>query len=384
MVFSAKDFSARQMEMAERMDAKGIDWLYISPGSDFRYLTGMEAGRSERPHALVLSRQGERALLCPAFEADYLSGISDIENLLAWEEHQDPFAVFAEHCRKSNAPMERIGLGPQADYGEFVGLQVAFDSAAVVPATALIRGMRVIKSDTEMRVMRDAAARTERVLDEALASDFAPGITERELASRIVNRGLESGLHTASATVLSGPNSSFPHGRTGDRPIDEGEVVFVDFVTTRHGYHADITQTVVFGQPDPRALEIYSVVQEAARRAASAVVPGALAQEIDRSARGVIDRAGYGAHFTHRLGHGLGLDVHEDPYLVEGNDGQGAPAYSHADVHAGKLMSDMVMTIEPAIYIRGELGIRIEDDVAVGDAGCEPLTGNVDKDLARF
>ncbi len=383
MVFSAKDFLARQMEMTKRMDANGIDWLYVSPGSDFQYLTGMEAGRSERPHALLLSRQGERALLCPAFEADYLSGITDIETLLTWEEHQDPFALFAEHGRESGGSIGRIGLGPQCAYGEFVGIQSVFGDAAVVPATALIKGMRVIKTDQEMRVMRDVAAITEAVLDEAFAEEFTPGISERELASRIVNRGLQSGLHTASATVLSGPNSSFPHGRTGDRPIAEDEVVFVDFVTTKYGYHADITQTVVFGRPDPRALEIYAVVQEAARSAAAAAAPGVRAQELDRCARSVIDRAGYGEHFTHRLGHGLGLDVHEDPYLVEGNDGRMAPAYSHVDVHAGRLMSNMVMTIEPAIYIRGELGIRIEDDVAVGDDGCEPLTANVDKGLAR-
>ncbi len=377
-LFTERDFSERRKALAHGLEAAGIDWVYVSPGSDYRYLTGIAARRSERPQALLLSRAGDEALLCPAFEADYIRSVVAIDRLITWEEHANPFVKAAEHLGGDGGAL-RIGMAPGCSFDEYAGLDSAIPGARIVEAKSIIRGMRAVKSEREIALMREVTRLTDETLEEAIREDFVAGITESQFSRSIVDRGLGRGLQSANATVLSGPNSSFPHGGTGDRTMDEGEVILVDLVATLHGYHADITRTVVFGKPVSTAGDVYSVVEEAARRGAESISPGELAEEPDGVARRIIDEAGYGKHFIHRLGHGLGLDVHEDPYLVSGNDGRSAPAYSHVDVHGGMLAENMVLTVEPGIYLEGEFGIRIEDDALVTADGCELLTRNVDR-----
>jgi len=357
-----------------RMD---LDWLYVAPGSDFLYFTGLGLGRSERPHGLLVSREGETLLLCPSFEADFLSTRVPVDRLLTWDEHECAYRVMASQLAGSAT----LALAPQVTFEDYLRICRVLPDVRAVSGMAITRGLRVVKSPSEQRLVETCADIAEQVLDRALEGDLVAGITEREFRDKLIASGLAAGLETARATVLSGPNSAFPHGSTGERCICEGDVVLVDFVTTFEGYHADITRTVVLGFGRSRVLEVRRAVERAFHSALQHLRPGVMADEIDRSARNVLDAEGFGAYFTHRLGHGLGLDVHEDPYLVAGNDGVDAPAYSDPAVHRGVLSAGMVVTIEPAVYLPGEFGLRIEDDVLVTPGGYRLLTRNVEKPL---
>ncbi|MFP4200128.1 MAG: M24 family metallopeptidase [Clostridia bacterium] len=373
-------YRGRRKEFARAMDGEGIDWSYVSPGSDFRYLTGLATGRSERPHALLVARGGEEALLCPAFEADYLERVADVDEIVSWEEDADPFQAVADYWRAVREPL-RIALGPQCSFEEYRGMVEACGTVEIVDAKPLIRGLRVIKSEAEIEVMREIATITERALDDTLSKDVTFGMKESELGQILKRRAISYGADSARATVLSGPNSSFPHGSTGSRAIAEDEILLIDFVTTLQGYHADITRTVVLGRASSQMEEVFATVREAARAAAEAVVPGVKASRVDRIARNIMEDAGLGDVFVHRLGHGLGLDVHEDPYLVSNNDGVTSPAYSHPQIHDGLLEAGMLITIEPGAYLKDQFGVRIEDDLLVTKDGYERFTGNVNKSL---
>ncbi|MFO7941527.1 MAG: Xaa-Pro peptidase family protein [Bacillota bacterium] len=370
----------RRKGLSREMENQGIDWLYVSPGSDFRYLTGLTTGRSERPHALLLAGSGEEALLCPAFEADYVSRMADVDEIVPWEENADPFQTVADYWRSVREPL-RVALGPQCSFEEYGAMAETCGAVEIVDAKPLIKGMRVIKSEAEIEIMRKITAITESALDDALSEDVAFGMTESDLGEKLERRALSYGADSASSTVLSGPHSSFPHGATGSRALGQDEILLIDFVTTLEGYHADITRTVVFGSVSSRMKEVFSAVREAARAATDAVVPGVKASRIDRIARKIMEDAGLSGAFVHRVGHGLGLDVHEDPYLVGNNDGVTAPAYSHVEIHDGLLEAGMLITIEPGAYLTDQFGIRIEDDILVTEDGYERLTDNVSKSL---
>jgi PAS domain S-box-containing protein len=218
------------------------------------------------------------------------------------------------------------------------------------------------KDASEIASLQRAVEVAEAALEEVVSS-LSPGVAEREICSQLTSAMLLGGGETVpfEPLVLSGPRSALPHGRTGERRVETGEILLIDFGTTVNGYHSDITRTFVVGQePNDRLREVYAAVQAANEAGRAAVRPGTACQDVDRVARQVLVEAGFGEHFIHRTGHGLGLDVHEEPGIVGGND--------------MPLEEGMVFTVEPGVYLEGWGGIRIEDNVVVTADGCESLT----------
>ena len=252
---------------------------------------------------------------------------------------------------------------------EFTGMRVlereeiARVSAGLifVDADRLFAELRVCKDANEIELMK-AAARVNEQTFEAVIQAVTAGTTEKEIGADYQVTALRGGSDALAfdPIVVAGPNGAFPHAHPSDRPVEEGELVTMDCGTRVGGYCSDITRTFGVGAVSPAVREIYEVVRAANETGRETARPGITAQELDRAVRRVIVDAGYGEYFTHRTGHGLGLDVHEAPYIVEGNDLVLEPG--------------MVFTIEPGIYVPGQGGVRIEDNVVITDAGCESLT----------
>lgn len=220
-------------------------------------------------------------------------------------------------------------------------------------ATAAFDAFRMIKSPEEQAFVREAARRTNLAID-ATHRRMRAGMTERDVGRILEEEFSRVGAH-GGGLVQFGPDAAFPHGSPADRRLVKGDVVLIDSGCNVHGYHSDITRTVSFGPPSDEVRKVYQTVERAQLAGIEALKPGATGEEVDRAARKVIEDAGFGQYFTHRLGHGLGMDGHEPPYLVRGNK---------TPIVAGN-----VFTVEPGIYIPGKFGVRIEDDYAVGASG---------------
>jgi Xaa-Pro dipeptidase len=232
----------------------------------------------------------------------------------------------------------------------------------MVKGEVVLDPLRMRKDATEIASLRRAIEVAETALEEVVSS-LSAGSTERQIASQLTSAVLLGGGESVPVQpiVLSGPRSALPHGRPSDRVVQAGDILLIDFVITVDGYHADITRTFVVGeQPDDRLREVHAAVRAANEAGRAAIRPGTSCQHVDRVTRQVLVDAGLGEHFIHRTGHGLGLDVHEEPSIVEGND---------MPLEAG-----MVFTVEPGVYLQGWGGIRVEDDVVVTEDGCESLT----------
>jgi Xaa-Pro dipeptidase len=226
------------------------------------------------------------------------------------------------------------------------------------PAAPVLAPLRAVKDAAELRHLEEAARHADRIVIEA-AEFMRPGMTEREVARFVLDRFEAAGDTDAWAIVASGPNGALPHHLTSGRRLEDGDVVVLDVGAYTEGYGSDITRTFWLGSPPAEAERVYAIVDEARRAGIAAARTGAPAEAVDQAARGVIERAGYGAAFTHRTGHGVGLEIHEPPYLVGGN---------RAPLAAG-----MTHSVEPGIYLAGRFGIRLEDTVVVEDGGARPL-----------
>jgi Xaa-Pro aminopeptidase len=338
------------------MKEAGIDLLLVSPSADLRYLTGYARGTSERPTLLALQPDREAAILVPELEAAGAAQIAGVR-LITYGETDNPYAVLSSAIGFSagGAQPSRIAISPQM-WAEFLlRLQATFD-AAFASAAPLLGRLRAVKGPDELELLERAGRAVDAAVGQVVHTQFA-GKTERQIADEI-NRWLQDqGMEIApwGPIVASGPNAASPHHLTGDREIREGDTVVLDFGCTHEGYQADITRTVHVGEPNDEFRRVYRVVQEAQQAGVEAAREGVPAQTVDRAARGVIDDSGYGEFFVHRTGHGLGLDVHEEPYIVEGNE---LP-----------LQAGMVFSVEPGIYLPGKFGVRIEDIVALTEHG---------------
>jgi Xaa-Pro aminopeptidase len=334
--------------------------LVAGPGPTLRYLTGVEEEPNERLFLLLVSESTERFVV-PEMYRDQLAGETPVSDLWTWADGDDPTDLLR-------------GFGADLDPGRVLiddrlwelfsrEVREALPASEFGLASEVVSDLRIVKDDSELAALREAARLTDRVLKEVRGlGEEVIGMTERELAAEVESRLAAAGGEGLSfePIVGSGPNGARPHHRHGDREIEPGDPVVLDFGALYRGYPGDQTRTVVFGGEPPEGFEeVHDVVREAQRAGVEAVEPGVPAGAVDRAAREVIEGAGFGEAFTHRTGHGVGLEVHEPPYVVAGND---------RELEAG-----MVASVEPGIYLEGEFGVRIEDLVVVTEEGCERL-----------
>jgi Xaa-Pro aminopeptidase len=366
--------AADQLVTIERVHAAreiaaeaGIDLLVLTPGSDLRYLSGYHAHAMERLTALAVPRRGEPFLVVPRLEAPMVdaspAGALGLE-LLAWDETDDPFALLARTAtaRLGSAPA-RVAVGARSWAEHALGVQGALPGSALEIASPVVDRLRMVKSAAEIEELALAGAAIDRV-HARMADWLRVGRTEAEVGADIAAAIIEEDHTGVDFTIVgSGPNGASPHHELSSRTVQAGELVVVDIGgETATGYRSDCTRTYVVGGSAPTDVaEWYAVLQAAQEASVASVRPGVTAEAVDAAARRVIADAGWGEHFIHRTGHGIGLDTHEAPYIVAGND---LP-----------LQSGMAFSVEPGIYLAGRCGARIEDIVVCTDDGVRNLNG---------
>jgi Xaa-Pro aminopeptidase len=348
----------------------GVDVVLLSVGPDLPYLTGYEAMPLERLTMLVLPSDGEATLVVPRLEAPRVVEHPDQFALRAWDETDDPIAIVAGLVGAART----VAIGDRTWARFVVDLQGAMPKAGWSKASQILGPLRARKDAAEVDALRRAGAAVDRIAAELQAGEIElVGRTEAQVSAELGRRILAEGHHRVNfAIVAAGPNAASPHHEPGDRVIHEGDVVLCDFGGTLLGedgvgYCSDITRCVFLGQPEPDIAEAYAVLLDAQQAAVAAAVIGTPCEEVDATARRMIADAGWGEQFIHRTGHGIGIEEHEDPYIVSGND---------TPLEAGHAFS-----IEPGIYVEGRFGFRLEDIVVAADAGPDSLN-NADHDLA--
>ncbi|MFL6136770.1 MAG: M24 family metallopeptidase [Frankiaceae bacterium] len=348
----------------EATAAAGIDALLLTPGADLRYLTGYDAHPSERLTCLVVPARGEPVLVVPllehpAAEASPASGLGI--QIIGWQETDDPFALAAGLARDAlGGDPARVGLANRMWAEHAVRLRRALPTSEQLLAGEVLRRLRMRKAPAEIEALRRAGAAIDRV-HSRMGEWLRPGRTEAEVGRDIAQAIVDEGHAVMNFVVVgTGPNGSSPHHHTSDRVIEPGDPVLVDIGgTMSDGYCSDSTRAYVVGPVPDDFAAYFEVLHEAQRAAVAAVRPGVTAESVDRAARDIIAAAGYGELFVHRTGHGIGLEEHEDPYVVAGN--------------AEPLEPGMCFSVEPGIYLPGRHGARIEDIVAVTDDGVDRL-----------
>ena len=355
----------------EALAANGAAALLLGIGADLRYLTGYTAHALERLTLMVLRPEGAAMLVAPRLEAmaaaespAAAAGLLDIE---AWDETEDPYALVAARLRDADggARGARLLVDPALPARHLLGLQGVLPGRAFALSTEVMRQLRIVKGADEVALLRRAAHAADRVVARIAAGPLV-GRTEAEVSREVCDLLIAEGHDEASfAIVASGPNGASPHHGAGERRLGPGDPVVLDIGGTIDGYGSDTTRMLwVSGPadafaPTPEFLEVFELVREAQAAATAAIRPGVRAGGLDEVARSVIREGGFGDAFIHRLGHGIGLEAHEDPYLVAGND---------EVLEAGHAFS-----IEPGIYLEGRFGIRIEDIAVCGLDGPDVL-----------
>ncbi len=356
MSASAPAGAARTPRPPDRLDAAraaltrlDADWLLLPPSPDLVWLTGAHARSTERLIALALPRAGDPFCMVPRLEAEALAAECPWLEFEVWEEQQDPLEILARRIGLERRPRLLVGEGLRVA----TVLRLAAQ-AACAPAAQALAPLRAIKDDAELRLLERAAAHADAIVEEA-ADFMRPGMSEIEVAHFVTDRFRAAGDTEPWVIVAAGPHSALPHHQTSERRLAEGEAVLLDLGASTGGYGSDITRTYWLGHPPEEAVRLHAIVDEARARGIEAAGAGAACEDVDRAARGVIERAGHGPHFIHRTGHGVGLEVHEPPWLVAGNR---AP-----------LARGMVHSVEPGIYLPDRFGVRLEDLVVVEEGG---------------
>ncbi len=341
------------------MRERGVDALLVGPSADLRYLVGYHALPLERLTLLVVPAEGDATLVAPALEAPRArsSGATDHAELATWEETDDPIALVRDLLRAA-------GVGADATYAVqdrlwtsfTLRLQDALLARAWLPGSSVLRDLRIAKTPDEVAALKRAGAAIDRVHEQVPAL-LRPGRTEHEVGRDIAERILDEHDEVNFVIVASGPNGASPHHETGSRVLEAGDAVVVDVGGTREGYCSDMTRNYTLGPADPVYRELHDVLEASQVAATEVVRPGIEAHEVDRVARRIISEAGWGPQFLHRTGHGIGVEEHEEPWIVEGND--------------EPLVPGMAFSVEPGIYVADRWGARIEDIVVVTEDGAD-------------
>ncbi|EPC63075.1 Xaa-Pro dipeptidase [Lacticaseibacillus paracasei subsp. paracasei Lpp14] len=342
---------------------EGLDLAYISDPININYYTGFFQDPEERITALIVTPDNDPFLFTPQLTIEEVKKAGWPYQVFGYLDHEDPFAIMANHIKAVTANPTKWAIEKDnLAVFKFEALMKQFpDATFPVDASRFIENQRLIKTPSEIKQMEAAGAQADRAF-QAGFNAIKAGATEQEVAAEIDYAMMKEGvMHMSFGTIVqAGVNAANPHGEPMGTKLQPNELVLFDLGTDNHGYMSDATRTVAFGQVTGKPREIFDVCLEANLTAMAAVKPGLKASELDKIARDIITKAGYGDYFNHRLGHGIGMSTHEFPSIMEGND--------------MLLQPGMCFSIEPGIYVPGVAGVRIEDCVHVTETGCEPFT----------
>ena len=363
--FTSEDFAARMRRAVTDAENAGLDGLLITPGPELVWFTGYQpTAITERLTVLVLSQDQEPTLVVPALErpdAEAAEGSRSI-SIVDWADGEDPFAAARVFIRDDAT----MGISDSAWAMHLLGLQDTVPGSAYRSLTQSLPMLRAVKDANELARLQGAGAAADATYEQILGVRFA-GRKETEVAADLARLLREFGHEQVDFTVVgSGPNGANPHHEAGERVIEVGDAVVLDFGGLMNGYGSDTSRTVCVGEPSAEVREVHDIVRHAQQAGVDAVRPGIACQEIDRAARQVIMDAGYGEQFIHRTGHGIGTTTHEPPYMIEGEE--------------QPLVPGMCFSVEPGIYLAGHFGVRIEDIVTVTEEGSRRFN-NTDRHL---
>jgi len=364
---TVEERQARLNRARELLGSEKLDALLLMGGTSLRYFANMDWGLSERMLALVLPASGRAFVVCPAFEKDRAAEQIDAgplkanADVLTWEEHESPYQRVADGLRARNITTGRLGIEETVRYVFANGAAAVLPALTLASGTPVSAGCRMIKSAHEIELMRLASAVTWKAYEAAYRA-LKDGMTQHDFA-RLVSQAHERLGFPGGAGVQVGPYSALPHGSAKPQVIRQGTILLIDGGCQVEGYSSDLSRTFVLGKATDRMKQVFEIEQRAQKVALATARPGVECQAVDAAARKVISDAGFGPdykYFTHRVGHGMGMDGHEWPYLVRGNT---------LPLQAGMVFSD-----EPGIYIPGEFGVRLEDDMHITEGGSELFT----------
>ncbi len=351
------------------LEASGGAAAVFGLSTNLRYLAGFTDEPGERALLLIVPRSGEPTMVVPALYVDQVKLHRPPAEIRGWADGDNPMEIVREVAAGLGGTAGRVLVDDTLWAAFLLPIREAFADRTFGLASEVVVQLRMCKAPDEVAAMRRAGEIADRAFEDALAEPIE-GSTELQLAGRLEAAMLYSGANAVAfeTLVASGSNSALPHYRAGARRIEPGDVVILDYGCRVDGYCSDISRTIVCGEPSPEAEQVHDAVRRAHWAARERVGVGVRAEAVDAAARDVLVAAGYGDRFVHRTGHGVGLDVHEPPYIVGGN--------------SEALESGMAFSIEPGAYFVGDFGIRIEDVVVVGASGAVPMT-EAPQDLKR-
>jgi len=359
------DYESRLNGLQKGLKGQGIDLLALLPGANLTHLTGIIKELSERPLVFFLSSSpsARPTILLPHLEVETFTRALPYEvDFIPYTDEEGYPPAFARAAEALNLAGSAIGMEARSmRLLELRQIERNAPGAKFVEVDEILSQGRMVKDADEIEAIRKAIKVSEQALRDTCAQVKA-GMSEREVQMLLNMEMLKNGAdgHGFPPIVLSGPRAALPHGEAGDRKLQKGDALLIDYGFRVGAYSADITRTFSIGTADPEWKEIYEIVREANEAGRSAAAPGVTAEQVDAAARKVVVDAGYGEYFNHRTGHGLGLEIHEPPYIVSGN--------------STVLRPGMVFTVEPGIYLADRVGVRIEDDVVITEDGAEALS----------
>ncbi|MFC7392114.1 M24 family metallopeptidase [Scopulibacillus cellulosilyticus] len=347
-------FEERRSKLVQALRSKHLDAAVLVPGAGMYYFTGLKLNHSERLTFAIITKKGELVLVFPQVEYDKAESIAEAKKFFYTDE-QGPNEVL----KKASAviQMEKIGIEYEhMNVKELKALE-SLNTEATIDISIIVNNFKNCKDSKEVENMKKAVQIVENSLDATLPY-IKEGVQELEIAAHLEYEMRKRGSEGTpfGTTVASGYRGALPHGRASNKQINNGELVVIDFGAIFNGYVADITRTVAVGEISNELKEIYQVVKAAQQKSVEIIKPGITAHEVDEAARAIIRDHGYGDYFTHRTGHGLGLNAHEEPYIMQNNE--------------AVLQPGMAFTVEPGIYLPDKGGVRIEDDLIVTEDGC--------------
>lgn len=353
---------SRISKLSQWMKEEDIDFSFITSPDNVFYLSGFLSDPHERLLGLGVFQDEEPFLVCPGMEKNDAKNAGWNYEIIGYSDTDNPWEFISSAIQKRNQKVSRAAVEKEhMNVERYEAISARFSGAAFVSAEEKLRKLRMVKDDKELKIIREACALADFAIQTG-CDEIKEGKTEMDVLAAVEYALKKKGINemSFSTMVLTGANGASPHGTPGMTKIKKGDLVLFDLGVVVDGYCSDITRAVAYGEISEKQREIYDTVLKAQLAAVEASKPGAACSEIDMTARNIISEAGYGEYFPHRLGHGLGVSVHEYPSLTSANSLQ--------------LEKGMVFTIEPGIYVPGVAGVRIEDDLAVTENGVEILT----------